>query len=388
MKLFAPLFAVLAVAACTAGGSSDLPGAVGAMPEWQAKHLARPACPFVVGVPVCMALIESEHVNGAAVAGWGPQDLRARYRLPFSSTNGAGQIVALVDAYDNPNVASDLAAYRAQFGLGTAKFYKYNQQGERGNYPAAQYGWGLEIDLDVEMVSAVCPACTIDLVEAKSMSIQDLEAAEAQAASLGAHIVSNSWDCVGWDYCANEKYFAAPGVLYLAASGDYGYNVLGAPAVFPNVVAVGGTVLVKKGSEYRERAWKDSGAGCTSVKKPKWQKDPDCKFRTVADISAVAWNVAAYDTFGYGGWLTTAGTSLSTPITAGIFALAGNASALTAAAGFWSARQSLRRANLNTIRNGSDGSCGGEYLCTAGTNQYETYSGPAGWGTPYGIGLY
>ena len=76
-----------------------------------------------------------------------------------------GQIVAIVDSYDNPNVASDLAKYRSHYGLPKAKFYKYNQDGQQSHYPKGNTGTGVEIDLDVEMVSASCPNCTIYLIE-------------------------------------------------------------------------------------------------------------------------------------------------------------------------------------------------------------------------------
>jgi len=391
----APLAALLAVSACNAGGTSGVPSAPQAgaqsarsqMPDWQAKNLATPACPQVVGVPTCMALIQSKSGISRSIAGLQPSDFQTRYDLP-SSTNGAGQIVAIVDAYDNPNVASDLAAYRSEFGLGAATFSKYNQNGQQSGYPHGSVGWGVEIDLDVQMVSAACPKCTIYLVEANSSTSSDLQSAEVEAVKLGAHIVSNSWSCLGSDSCVSASDFDTPGVVYLAASGDSGYNHIGAPAVLTSVVSVGGTVLTKNGSKYSETVWNDAGAGCSLIKKPSWQKDPDCKNRTVADISAVAWNVAEYDTYGYSGWFTVGGTSVATPLNAAVFGLAGNASSLTEPQAIWSATQATRKANLNTISSGSDGSCSGEYLCTAGTHQYRTYSGPSGWGTPLGIGLY
>jgi len=92
----------------------------------------------------CMTVTERA-AAGPDVAGWAPLDFQTRYRLP-SSTKGAGEIVAIVDAYDNPNVASDLGQYRTQFGLGTATFAKYNQRGEQKNYPEGDKGWGVEID--------------------------------------------------------------------------------------------------------------------------------------------------------------------------------------------------------------------------------------------------
>ncbi len=139
-----------------------------------------------------------------AAAGWAPADLQARYKLP-SSTKGSGQIVAIVDAYDNPNVASDLATYRSNYDLGTANFTKYNQQGKTGNYPQGNTGWGIQIDLDVEMVSASCPLCTIYLIEANSADGSDLAASVREAVKLGVHIVNTSWGCAGSDAACQRK---------------------------------------------------------------------------------------------------------------------------------------------------------------------------------------
>jgi hypothetical protein len=146
---------------------------------------------------------------------------------------------------------------------------------------------------------------------------------------------------------------------------------------------------LKAGSTYRETVWHDSGAGCaTGVTKPSWQHDPDCSSRTVADVSAVAADVATYDSYGYGGWTVGSGTDLSAALTAGVFGLAGNASSQNAAEKFWTLSKKKRNKELHYISIGNDGSCGGEYLCQAGTKQFGTYSGPAGWGTPNGIKAY
>lgn len=391
VKVLAPLVAVLALAACNAGGSSNVPGtpegaasARSATPEWQAKGLAKPACPQVTGKPTCLALIESKSGISPNVAGWAPSDFQTRYNLP-STTNGKGQIVAIVDAYDNPNVATDLAAYRTQFGLGAANFTKYNQLGQTKKYPRGSTGWGIEIDLDVQMVSAACPLCTIYLVEANSSNNSDLQTAEAEAVALGANIVSNSWVCYGSYACVDTKDFSKPGVLYIAGTGDEGYDNIGAPAALASVVSVGGTVLSKNGSTYNEIVWDGAGAGCaTGVTKPVWQKDPSCTSRTEGDVSAIAWQVAEYDTYGYGGWFTVGGTSVATPMIAAVFALAENAGAQDAGKKIWSLKTRKRGRELHYVSTGSDGSCS-TYLCQAGTNQFHTYSGPAGWGTPNGV---
>ena len=116
-------------------------------------------------------------------------------------------------------------------------------------------GWPVEIALDVEMVSAACPLCTIYLVEANSADSSDLQAAETEAVTLGAHIVSNSWGCLGSINCVDVSDFDTPGVTYLAATGDSGLNKVGAPAAFDSVAAIGGTQLQKSGSTYTETVW-------------------------------------------------------------------------------------------------------------------------------------
>lgn len=340
----------------------------------------RPACPQPTEDKAeCRVFILKTGVR-PDVAGWGPHDLQAAYNLP-SSSKGSGQVVAIVDGGDDPNVASDLAVYRSYFGLPPAHFTKYNQKGQQGHYPKPV--GGLEIDLDVEMVSASCPNCTIYLVEANSFD--DIGIAEKEAVKLGAHIVSNSWS---WN-SVSESDFDTPGVVYLAAGGDSNYGTA-VPAAFPNVVSVGGTVLAKRGSKYKEIVWPWTGGGCaTGVAKPSWQHDPSCTSRTANDVAAVAYGVAEYDSYGsYTGWFTVAGTSISTPLIAGIYGLAGNARSQHAGKKLWTLTKQQRSQYLHTITEGSDGNCGGSYLCEAGTGQFGTYAGPTGWGTPNGIGAF
>jgi len=362
--------AAAALAGCGGGPQSSIPASNGALPSWQAAHSARPACPDLpAGAPHCLALIQSGSGINPLVEGWGPSNFQARYKLP-SSSKGSGQIVALVDAYDNPNVASDLAEYRSTFGLGTATFYKYNQEGQQGNYPAGSTGWGVEIDLDAQMVSGTCPLCTIYLIEANSDDSTDLQAAEVEAVKLGAHIVSNSWICYGSVSCVNQNDFDHAGVLYLAANGDEGLNKEGAPSALASVAAIGGTLLTESGSQYSESVWPDSGGGCaTGIKKPKWQHDSFCSGRAVGDGSAVAWGAAEYDSYGYGGWFTVGGTSVATPLVAGMFALAGNATKQDGGKTFW---ETAHQTDLYDV-------CGSSCL-------YKTYSYGGGWGSPDGLG--
>jgi subtilase family serine protease len=337
----------------------------------------------------CDVLIEDKGaVNPALPPGLGATVLETYYNLP-SSSKGSGQIVAIVDAFDNPNVASDLAVYRSEFGLPTANFTKYNQTGQTSNYPAGNKGWGVEIDLDVEMASASCPNCTIYLIEANNSGSKNLYAAEKEAVKLGADIVSNSWGGGGGD--ASGGAFDTPGVTYLASAGDGGYGMMD-PADYDTVVSVGGTTLRPNGSTYTEAVWVDSGGGCSVVSKPSWQKDPKCSKRTGNDIAAVALNVSEYDTYDYSGWFTVGGTSVSSPLMAGVFGLAGNASKQDGGKNFWKLSKKKVKKNLHTDITGSVGGCPsqytGTYLCTAGTGQFKTYSGPTGWGSPNGIGAF
>ncbi len=334
----------------------------------------------------CDLLLERRGV-GPRVAGWTATDIQTAYNFP-SSRKGYGQIVAIVDAFDNPKVASDLAAYRSYFGMPKANFAKYNQEGKQSHYPQHAKGWGQEIDLDVDMVSAVCPNCTIYLIEAKTNSPTNLYAAEQTAVKLGATIVSNSWGAGGGFPSGGA--FDTPGVTYVASAGDDGYGMQD-PADYDDVVSVGGTVLSKHSGKYSETIWEDTGGGCSVEKKPIWQHDPRCLYRTGNDVSAVASNVAFYDTYGLDGWSTADGTSVSAPIIAGAFALAGDATRQQGGRRFWRLRRS-REHDLHYISSGQIAGCPpsllGTYLCSAGTNQFETYSAPAGWGTPNGIGAF
>ncbi len=139
-------------------------------------------------------------------------------------------------------------------------------------------GWGLEISLDIETAHAICQNCNIALVEAKSTSFSDLEAAEGAAADLGATEISNSWggpecgatmsECV-----SSTQAFDQPGIVITASAGDDGYlswtapnsserGFASFPASSPDVVAVGGTRLELKRASHTwrsETVWNDGG---------------------------------------------------------------------------------------------------------------------------------
>lgn len=310
--------------------------------------------------------------RSTAPAGWSPKELQSAYNLP-SLQRGFGQIVADVVPYDNPDVANDLATYRSTFGLPTANLQKYNQQGQQSNYPEGSAQWGVQIDLDVEMISASCPNCTIYLIEADSNNASDLEAAETEAVKLGAHIVSNGF---GAGSGFESSYFDTPGVTYLGPSGDTEPTY---PADFASVVAVGGTSLMRSHNKrgWSEAVWSGDTGGCiTSVRKPKWQKEPYCRFRLANDISAAVNGVAEYDSYDESGWISIDGTSVSAPFIAGVFGLAGNAVKQNGGRTFW------EKPHQQYLYNVSEGTSG---LCEYEKPHYTTC---AGWGSPNGIGAF
>jgi hypothetical protein len=263
----------------------------------------------------------------SAIAGLHPSDLQNAYAFPSTAR---GSVVAIVDAYDDPSAESDLAVYRSAFGMSPCThlsgcFTKLNEQGQAGPYPAPSSSWSEEISLDLEMVSAVCPNCTVVLIEANSALIDDLGASVDTAVRLGAKVVSNSYYATEWSSEQGEDiHYAHPGVAMTVASGDIGETSY--PAASPGVTAVGGTSLARNGSGWNESAWQYSGHGCSSYEtKPRWQYLSSCHTRSAVDIVAVAdpqTGVAMFDAQA-GGWLVAGGTSVATPLIASAYALSG-----------------------------------------------------------------
>ncbi|WP_434100558.1 putative Ig domain-containing protein [Streptomyces xanthochromogenes] len=349
----------------------------------------------------CLALARTDvqhHLGispAAAPSGYGPTDLQSAYALPSSA--GAGATVAIVDAQDDPNAESDLATYRSQYGLPACTtangcFKKVDQNGGT-NYPTADSGWAGEISLDVDMVSAVCPQCHILLVEATSANMDDLGAAVNRAVTMGAKYVSNSYGGSedSTDPSSDASYFNHPGVAITVSSGDSGYGVE-YPAASQYVTSVGGTSLSRASNTrgWSESVWGSSsggegaGSGCSAYDpKPSWQSDTGCAKRTVADVSAVAdpnTGLAVYDSYQASGWNVYGGTSASSPIIAGVYALAGTPAANTNPASYPYAHTS----SLNDVTSGANGSCSPAYLCKAAAG----YDGPTGLGTPNGTAAF
>ena len=231
------------------------------------------------------------------------------------------------------------------------------------------------------MVSAICPHCKILLVEAASNSTSALSTAEKYA-TAHANYVSNSWSGDEGTKRFDGDY-DVKGVAITAATGDNGYNSTAQwPAILPTVIGVGGTSLASTNPRL-ETAWSGAGSGCSKIyPKPSFQSgiSTGCSERAQADSSAVAdpyTGVAVYDSFHETGWLVFGGTSVATPITASVFALAGKTS--TNDPGNLYGNSS----NLNDVTSGANGGCGAP-LCIAG----QGWDGPTGLGTPNGIGAF
>jgi subtilase family serine protease len=409
---------VLTVAVAATAGVA-LAGMAYASPQPAAQTTSKPASVRTCdqtpapGYAACDSWRRTD-VNGSVVAanakpaattptGYGPSNLLSAYNLASAAaSDGAGVTIGIVDAYDDPNAYSDVNVYRSQYGIpslasctpttvkssSTPCFAKSSQTGTT-SYPKKDGGWAQEESLDIDMASAICPKCNILLVEASSSSYANLGSAVNEAVSLGAKVVSNSYGGSESSSVSSYEtsYYKHPGVTITASSGDGGYGVE-FPASSQYVVAVGGTSLntASNSRGWSETVWSGAGSGCSAyITKPSWQTDSGCGKRTVADVSAVAdpnTGVAVYDSTsyqGYVGWMEFGGTSVASPIIASVYALANNSSSLTYGSSLYS-----HTSSLYDVTSGSNGSCGGSYLCTGTTG----YDGPTGLGTPDGLGAF
>jgi kumamolisin len=286
--------------------------------------------------------------NGAPIAE-NPLSLACIYHLvkqtkgcPKTSKivpNGGTKAIALVDAFDNPDAASDIKTFAAAYGYGTPDFTVVKV----GN-PVANQGWALEESLDIEYAFGMAPNAKIYLVEANSNNNSDLYAAEDKAAELvqaaGGGEISNSWQ--GGEYSgekADDSHFKGKGVVYFASAGDAGGRV-GYPSTSPFVISVGGTTILRnnQGLFTSESAWSDAGGGPSSIEpRPSYQKVISKivgNHRGTPDISSEASNVsyvAIYSQYGCQGWCGVGGTSVSSPTMAGIINAAGQFKASTKA---------------------------------------------------------
>ena len=371
-----------------------------ASPAFNAGSMARACSAARPGSAACLAWVRTDiapltasqaAAPQATVAGLSPASLQSAYKLPSASAGG-GQTVAIVDAFNDPTAEADLATYRSQFGLPACTtangcFRKVNQNGSSTSLPSTDAGWALEISLDLDMVSAICPNCHILLVEATSSTLGNLGTAVNRAATMGANAISNSYG--GSDTSDNSTTaYNHPGVAVTASSGDNGFGV-SFPASSRFVTAVGGTTLrtASNSRGWTETAWNGAGSGCSRFNTQlsgQASVGTGCSRRAVADVSAVAdpaTGVAVFDSTpfqGRSGWFVVGGTSASSPIIASVFALAGNARSINNNFPY------SHTGSLFDVTSGSNGSCSPSQLCTARAG----WDGPTGLGTPNGTGAF
>ncbi len=289
-------------------------------------------------------------IHNSTPVGYTPEQIRDAYgfdEIAFNNEtvvgDGAGQTIAIVVAYSNPRIESDLNVFSKTFGLPDAKLERVSQT-KNGRLPATDPGWALETALDVQWAHAIAPKADLLLVEAYSASFDDMFAAVDYARKQpGVSVVSMSWGAYEFfGETLYDSYFTTPaghtGVTFVAASGDSG-GITNYPSASPNVVSVGGTSLRldANGSRTDEFGWYGSDGGVSQfVRKPSYQKgvNPAGVFRTTPDVSynaSMVYGVAVYNTVpidGQTGWFELGGTSAGAPQWAGLLAIVNQGRAL------------------------------------------------------------
>lgn len=316
--------------------------------------------------------------TGTTVSTYTPAQIRAAYGLPAlpaagtvptatqAAQMGAGQTIYIVNARHNPNVAAELAAFNAKFGLptcttkaiavtaklplaaaskATCEFsvvYATPAAAMTATAPAYDAGWAAEIALDVQWAHATAPLARIVLIEAVDASLNSLLGAIKLANAMGPGVVSMSFGATEGNWTASvDTAFTTPRMTYLAATGDSGASVSW-PSVSSNVVAVGGTTLGLSANGTRsEVAWSGTGGGMSAwVAKPAYQSAAVPGLGTVArrNVADVAFNAdpssGQYTAVIKPGspavnWMSIGGTSLATPQWAGLVAVANALRALS-----------------------------------------------------------
>jgi hypothetical protein len=345
--------------------------------------------------------------------GYTPADLATAYHFNPDRSR-SGQTIALVDWFDDPDAKADLNTFDQEYGLPaetSSTFRKVNEDGHTAPLPSPSTDTSGEIALDVEAARAVCHTCKILLVEANKPTDTHLATAEDTAAGLGATEISNSFGAPEHHLSRrNFEAFDQPGIVVTASTGDDGWfgwdfanrpsgssqNAAPFPAVSPTVVAVGGTALYLNpdASRLEEDVWDENGlentglltgatgGGCSTLyHSADWQRNyPGYKGahchagRLAADVSAIGDPQTGFDvidSFGQGGWFTVGGTSLSSPVIAAMYALAGGSggSAYPAASLYVNAAHNPSARNDVLAPSGAvAGAAGGNGFCGGASN--------------------
>ena len=335
-------------------------------------------------------------LTGSGASGYTPAQVRAHLGL---TGTGAGQTIAIVTAYDAPNVVKDLAVFNAAFGLPAPPSFRKVSQTGGTRLPAVDASWALEAALDVQWAHAVAPAAGILLVEATTNSLSNLMTAVSWAAAQpGVSVVSGSFGIPEYlrqrDHDLRCRLTTGACVF---ASGDTG-NPPAYPATGPWALGVGGTTLSLDagGAVLGETAWSGSGGGVSAyTAKPAWQSPVSTAVRRatpdVAYAGDPATGFAVYSStpyLGQSGWFQMGGTSAGAPQWAGVLAVANqlrkgigkpllSSYTSTGRTPLHTAMYSSGvRAALADVTSGTNGTCG--LVCTAGTG----YDAVTGLGSP------
>jgi hypothetical protein len=267
---------------------------------------------------------------------YAPGQIRVGYTvnsLP-TQTQGAGETIAIVDAYSDPNITNDLASADSLGGIpAPPSFTILNQNGAPSPLPRGNTNWGVEMSLDVEWAHSIAPAANLLLVEANSSSLSDLLKAVDTARNYpGVAVVSMSWGSSEFSGEGSyDSHFTTPtghtGVTFVASSGDSG-GVVEWPAASPDVLSVGGTTLTLNANNTwnSETSWSGSGGGVSRYEpSPSYQSGLGYARRATPDVSYDAnpnTGFYVYDSYGYGGVLGVGGTSAGAPQWAALVAIA------------------------------------------------------------------
>ena len=321
-----------------------------------------------------------------SIVGYTPAQIGHGYGFDQISGQGKGQTIAIVDAFDHPNIEQDLALFSSTFGLpgctrrnGCSFFQKVYASGSK---PDTNSIWAFEISLDVEWAHAIAPKANILLVEAASDQLSDLLAAVevALASDLQPTTVSMSWGLPEPpDAASHDTHFFGKNVTFFASAGDFGHGVF-YPAASPYVMGVGGTTLQldQDGNYQSEKAWSDTGGGISSLEiEPVYQitfpipNNPQM-MRGTPDLAYDGnpnTGVATYDSVPYQGstgWFEVGGTSVGPPQWAALFAIAnsmrGKDSPLIAVGLLYDIANS-QPSDFRDVTTGKDGTCKG--ICKA-----------------------
>lgn len=315
-------------------------------------------------------------------SGMSPQQVNNAYGFHFISAKGKGQIIAIVDAFDDPRIEADLAVFDREFGLPacTAKNGCFKKIYAKNKKPRTDAGWSGEIALDVEWAHAMAPAAKIILVEAASDSMQDLFQAVEVAVKNGATVVSMSWGAEEFaEQTKLDPIFNNPKVSFTASSGDNGTDTI-YPAASTHVLAVGGTTLDVDfyGNYLGESAWSGTGGGVSKFEHwPIYQsKLPIPQSNNMRGIPDVGYNAdpetgfSVYNSVpgdGGTGWQVVGGTSAGAPQWAAIIAVANSTLKKNLGGSInevlYSMYTNQGTTYFNDINTGTNGDCG--FICTA-----------------------